>query len=296
MAKNVPLGRGLKGSIPLKQAKSIQNMKRPHTVDSLAKDFRRLGLEEGMTVIVHSSLSSLGFVCGGPVAVVQALMKTVTYDGILVMPTFSADYSDPSQWENPPVPESWWPVIRQEMPAYDPAYTPTWKMGKIVEVFRTMPGVIRSRHPTFSFAAWGREAKAIIEGHSLDFPLGEQSPLARIYERDGRVLLIGVGYDNNTSFHLAEHRLGTRQVHVEGAPMIVDGERRWVTYRDIQLMTERFEELGSDFEGTGAVRVSRVGPGEVRLFPQRAAVDFALEWFRGREASGAEKGGDRKIL
>jgi aminoglycoside 3-N-acetyltransferase len=275
----------MKGSIPLKQAISIQSMKRPHTVDSLAADFRRLGLEEGMTVIVHSSLRSLGFVCGGPVAVVQALMRVITEEGTLVMPAFSADYSDPSRWENPPVPESWWPVIREAMPAYDPVYTPTWKMGKIVEVFRTMPGVKRSRHPSFSFAAWGREAEAIIEDHSLDFPLGEQSPLARIYERAGWVLLIGVGYDNNTSFHLAEHRLGTRPSHLEGAPMILEGKRQWVTYRDIPLMTEQFEEMGKDFERTGKVRLSRIGPGEVRLFPQRAAVDFALEWFRERGES-----------
>lgn len=278
--------------MPLNQAKIIQHMKRPHTVDSLAEDFRRLGMEEGMTVIVHSSLSSLGFVCGGPVAVVQALMKVITEEGTLVMPAFSADYSDPSRWENPPVPESWWPVIREAMPAYDPQYTPTWNMGKIVEVFRTMPKVKRSRHPSFSFAAWGRDADAVIEGHSLDFPLGERSPLARIYERAGWVLLIGVGFDNNTSFHLAEHRLGTRPVHLEGAPLLVEGERRWVTYRDIQLMTERFEELGADFERTGKVRVSRIGLGEVRLFPQRAAVDFALEWFRRREADPAAMIGD----
>jgi aminoglycoside 3-N-acetyltransferase len=280
----------MKGWMPLNQAKIIQHMKRPHTVDSLAEDFRRLGMEEGMTVIVHSSLSSLGFVCGGPVAVVQALMKVITEEGTLVMPAFSADYSDPSRWENPPVPESWWPVIRQAMPAYDPQYTPTLQMGKIVEVFRTMPGVMRSRHPSSSFVAWGREAKAVVEDHSLDFPLGEQSPLARIYERDGRVLLLGVGYGNNTSFHLAEYRLGTRSPHVEGAPMMVEGKRRWVTYQDIPLMTERFEALGSDFEGTGAVRVSRIGPGEARLFSQRAAVDFALEWFRRRERADEKTG------
>jgi aminoglycoside 3-N-acetyltransferase len=91
---------------PMDQAKSFLNMKHPHTVDSLAAEFRRLGLKEGMTVIVHSSLSSLGFVCGGPVAVVQALMKVVTEEGTLVMPAFSPDYSDPSRWDNPPVPET----------------------------------------------------------------------------------------------------------------------------------------------------------------------------------------------
>ena len=67
--------------------------------------------------------------------------------------------------------------------------------------------------------------------------------------------------------------------------MILEGKRQWVTYRDIPLMTEQFEEMGKDFERTGKVRLSRIGPGEVRLFPQRAAVDFALEWFRERGES-----------
>lgn len=254
----------------------------PRTRESIARDLRSLGLYEGMTVLVHSSLSSLGWVCGGPVAVVQALMDVVTPDGTIVMPTHSADYTEPSDWANPPVPEEWWPIIRETMPAYDPRVTPTRKMGKIVECFRTWPGVFRSSHPAFSFAAGGKNAREVTEGHSLDYPMGERSPLARVYDLDGWVLLLGVGYGRNTSFHLAENRVPgakERQGKVpQGAPVMEDGRRVWKTYRDIEYDGDCFEELGADFERDKEVRIGTVGSATARLFRQREVVDYAVEW------------------
>src|SRR5712691_7570347 len=132
---------------------------------SLAHDLRQLGMQAGMTVIVHSSLKSLGWVCGGPVAVVQALMDVVTGAGTLVVPTQTGDYSDPTYWQYPPVLEAWWAPIKEQMPAFDPHITPSRHMGLIVETFRTWPGVLRSSHPHVSFAAWGRHADEIVDIH-----------------------------------------------------------------------------------------------------------------------------------
>src|ERR671910_927374 len=125
----------------------------PRTRLSLAADLRQLGLEPGALVIVHSSLSSLGWVCGGSEAVVLALMDVLTESGTLVVPTLG--------------------------------------MGRIPETFRSWPEALRSSHPAFSFAAWGRHASLVTGDHSLDYSLGEDSPLARIYELDGQVLLLG---------------------------------------------------------------------------------------------------------
>lgn len=248
------------------------------TVDSLVEDFRRLGIRPGMTLLVHSSLSAIGWVNGGPVAVVQALMAAVTEDGTLVMPTHSGEYSDPSKWQNPPVPEAWWGTIRATMPAFDPAVAPTRGMGRIVEAFRTFPGVIRSSHPALSFAAWGKLAHQVTDAHGLDYGLGEKSPLARIYELDGSVLLIGVGHDSNTSLHLAENRAAGRTQRTEYAPILENGERVWKAFQEIQFQTELFEEIGRALESDRPVVTGAVGVAECRLFRQRDAVDFAVAW------------------
>ena len=243
-------------------------------------DLRRLGVPEGEVVIVHSSLSAIGWVCGGPQAVVLALEEAVG-DGTVVMPAHSGALSEPSQWANPPVPESWWPVIRAETPAFDAALTPTREMGAIVDCFRAQPGTLRSSHPQFSFVARGPRAHEITMDHSLDYGLGERSPLARAYDLDAYVLLLGVDHANNTSIHLGEYRAAgvEKNKSTNGAPVIVDGERKWVEFEDIDLDETDFARLGRDFESdTEAVAIGPVGVGEARLMSQRALVDYAVGW------------------
>ena len=124
----------------------------PFTRENLVSDLGALGLVAGDTVLVHSSLSAIGFVVGGAQAVVLALLDVLGTEGTLVAPTHSGDLSDPSRWENPPVPVDWWPVIRETMPAFDASLTPTRKMGIIAEVIRHLPQALRSAHPAVSSA------------------------------------------------------------------------------------------------------------------------------------------------
>ena len=265
------------------ESQVVHKTETPVTVESLQAEFKALGIEKGMVLLVHSSLSVMGWVCGGAVAVIIALQEVLGKTGTLVMPTHSTDLSDPSQWKNPPVPESWWQCIRETMPAYDPDLTPTRSMGKIAETFRKQRGVLRSAHPQSSFCARGPQASYITDNHALAFGFGEHSPLARIYDLRGSVLLLGVGHSSNTSIHLAEYRsdFPTKRIVQEGAPVSQAGSRTWTTFEDIDVDASDFDRIGEDFlrsdEGK-MVQHGKVGKANCQLMPQRAVVDFAVDW------------------
>ena len=259
----------------------IKRTKTPLTVESLAAGFRNLGITPGMVVLVHSSLSSIGWVIGGPVAVILALEEVLGPEGTLVMPTHSGDLSDPKDWNNPPVPENWKEAIRQHMPAFDPDLTPTRGMGRIPETFRKGKGVLRSNHPQDSFAAHGKAAEYITKGHGLDFGLGESSPLARIYDLEGWILLLGVGFENNTSLHLAEIRADfpSKKEIDQAGPVFQNGTRSWVTIKSLEDKTDDFVQIGKAYRKSGGViYTGKIGNATAELIPQRDLVDFTADW------------------
>jgi aminoglycoside 3-N-acetyltransferase len=116
--------------------------------------------------------------------------------------------------------------------------------------------------------------------HTLEYGLGEGSPLARIYELDGWVLLLGVGYDRNTSFHLAEYRSPGAEPALLGAPILEDGQRVWKKFHDIEINADVFPAIGAEMEQADLVKIGTVGLAKCRLFPQRPSIDFAVQWYK----------------
>jgi aminoglycoside 3-N-acetyltransferase len=253
----------------------------PHTRSSLAAELSALGVRPGSVLVVHSALSSLGWVCGGPVTLVESLLDALGPTGTLVVPTHSGDNSDPADWINPPVPQDWWPIIREAMPPFDPRRTPSVGVGIVPEVVRSWPGAFRSDHPRTSFAAIGPAAEEITNGHRLDQMLGDESPLGRIYRRGGDVLLLGVGHANNTSLHLAEYRMASAPRTQNGAAVRTsDNTRRWVTWIDVDIDSADFDRLGAAFNAARQPVTGNVGSARCVLADQRDLVDFAVEWLR----------------
>ena len=252
----------------------------PLTVITLTEKLRKCSLAEGQTVLVHMSMSKLGWIIGGAESVVLALLAAVGDSGTIMMVTNSSANTDPYVWENPPVPEEWWQTVRDHTPAYNPFTTPTRGMGVVPELFRTWPGVIRSAHPAFSLASRGVNAVYLMADHALDEDIGNRSPLGRLYQLDGHVLLLGVGHGNNTSLHLAEYRAnypGKRNMRT-GSAMLVDGQRQWVPYETLDIHDDDFGEIGVAFDTAHNIPVQRINSAQVRFFKQRPLVDFAIEW------------------
>ncbi len=259
----------------------------PRTRTSLATDLRRLGLQAGSTTLVHASLSSLGWVAGREVAVVQALLDVLGPGGTLVVPAQTGANSDPADWGRPPVPEPWWPVIRAESPAYEAALTPSRGMGAVAELVRTWPGAHRSAHPQTSFAAVGARATEVTAAHKLANSLGERSPLATLERLDASVLFLGTGWSTCTALHLAEYRAPHAAPARSGCALLdADGRRQWVEYEDIELDAEVFDDLGSDLERDrpDLVVTGTVGSADCRLFALAEAVDYAVGWLTSRRA------------
>lgn len=276
----------IKGGSSLSEADIINATRSPVTIDLMYKDLSDLGVNGGDVLLVHSSLSSIGWVCGGAQSVVTALLKATGTSGdaqeggTLVMPAHSGDWSDPAEWENPPVPKEWMQTIYDNMPPFIPEITPTRGMGRIAELFRIIPGVNRSNHPQVSFCAKGRLAEHITSGHVLSPQFGMESPLGRLYGIKAKVLLLGVGYGSCTSFHLAETLLNEMPVMRTGTAMLENGERVWKWFDDFAYNSDDFELIGKALEVDDTVKKGKVGNSECRLFEMKDGVNFAMSWLR----------------
>jgi aminoglycoside 3-N-acetyltransferase len=246
----------------------VQKPSQGLTTQDILRGLRALGLAPGDAVLVHSSLSSLGYVEGGADTVIDALLVAVAPDGTVLVPTLTG--SEALDADHPPV--------------YDPDETPCWT-GRIPETFRLRPDAVRSLHPTHSVAAIGTRARELTAGHEHSItPCGPASPYGRLAASGGYVLLLGVGHEVNTTFHLVEEIVGVpyhMQPGLVAAQVIEQGSAR-----TIHLMLHRygspraFGRLEPALRERGIQREGQIGQAHARLIDAGRMVELACQALR----------------
>ena len=214
----------------------------PITVAELTAQLQELGVSANDVLVMHTSFSKIGPIENGPLGLIRALRAALGPNGTLVMPSMTDDDDHP----------------------FDPRTTSCLRMGVVADMFWRMPNVLRSDSP-HAFAAVGPEAVRITADHPLDIPHGLDSPVGRVYELDGQVLLLGVGHDANTTIHLAEALAGVRYRRPKSVMILEAGKPTRYPYAEIDHCCANFNLVDQWLDADGRQRHGRTGRGEGRL-------------------------------
>lgn len=259
-----------------------------HTLESLFNDLVSLDVRSGDGLFVHASMKAIGPVIGGPRTVIEALMHAVGDNGLVGMPGFSEDAYFPTGIDRPDLTRDEVVEIENAVPGFDVVKSPTSGMGIIAETFRTWPGTQRSDHPTVSICLNGSKAESFLDGHSLSWATGKETPLGRLtHRRSMKVLLVGVGWNRCSALHTAEtlatHRRTKTRRFKNGS---VDGS--WIETPDVaDDMNRLFPRVGAAFDRTGVVSKGKMGKAECQICDLQALTEFAAAWInRANEQSG----------
>lgn len=226
----------------------------------LTQQLLELGVRAGNVLLVHCAFSKLKPVENGPVGLIVALQSALGANGTLVMPSMSDDDNQP----------------------FDPQTAPCHAMGVVADTFWRLPDVLRSDSP-HAFAARGPQAARITAPHPLDLPHGLDSPVGRVYELNGQVLLLGVGHDANTSIHLAEYLAGVRYRRKKQLVVLKDGQPTHLDYHEIDHCCENFQLVDGWLEARKLQSGGKVGYAEARLARSREIVSVVREQLQREE-------------
>ena len=260
--------------------KELQNQKEKGEIirkSDLIHSLKQAGIPKGATLLVHSSMSKIGYLEEGPKTFVDALLETIGDSGNLLMPTS-------------PNPKLQLNYIR-ENPIFDVLNSPS-AMGAITEYFRKLPGVKRSLNPTEPVATYGPQAKEIIEGHLYEItPYTHQSPFYKVVELKGFILYVGVTLDNaGTSLHLLEDAVDFKfQVYYpELFPVeVIDEQGKSHQYKikvhhPEMSKKRRCDELLPTFEKEGIMKRIQIGKANALIFDAKAMFDFMIEAYHSK--------------
>lgn len=251
------------------------------TEAQLVEDLKELGLPEGATVLVHASMRAIGPIEGGAETLIRAFRQVLGTNGTLLVPTFTLDQSDPAQWRYPPSTPEELERLRAAIPVFDPETTPAdiGVIGVFPELVRRQPDALRSAHPLVSFAALGASAAFLTQNAPFHYPLGSESPLARLHQLDGWILLIGAGHKVNSSLHLAE--VWAEAPYIHRSSQIHTAPGQFTTMWGSPECSEGFAKIEPLLRQGRLLRQGYIGNAPSQLMRQRQVVSMAVAMLRG---------------
>lgn len=238
---------------------------------------------DARVIMLHAAPRAIGPVEGGASAIFDAVLDVLGDARTLVLPAFTHHLTDPAQWTNPPAPPERWDAIRAEMPLYDPAETPPFRLGAIPALAHRHPRAVRSPHPVMSLLGIGPDAPRVLERHAVTDPMGPRSPWPRLVEADARVVLLGVGLTRCTLVHYAEHLADVPYAQLVTCrfPLEIEGERHFVEAEPSGGdCSEGFDALFPHLERARVVEHRRVGQARTMSFAVRDLLAVAGDVLR----------------
>ena len=232
-----------------------------HT-DALIQQLLELGVQPGGVLLVHTAFSKVRPVEGRPTGLISALHSALGSDGTLVMPSMSYDDDH----------------------VFDKAQSHCAQLGVVADTFWRLPSVLRSDN-NHAFAAEGPLANKILAPHPIDIPHGLDSPVGRVYELDGQVLLLGVDHGANTTIHLCENMAGVRYRREKYLTVLKDGKPTRFEYREIDHCCEKFSLVDGCLDERGLQRRGKVGYADARLICSKDIVDVVTKRLKRNETT-----------
>jgi aminoglycoside N3'-acetyltransferase len=224
----------------------------------LVARLRGLGVREGGVLLVHTSFRAVRPVDGGPDGLIDALLEALGPHGTLMMPSWTGEDDAP----------------------FDPRTTPPAEdLGILPALFWKRAGVARSEH-AFAFAALGARADEMVRDGLPLPPHRLESPVGRLWEAGGQVLLLGVGHEANTTLHLAEVLADVPYGIAKHITTLENGKAKRIDYRETDHCCARFALADDWLRAKGLQREGLVGHGSARLIAARDLVSLALDHLR----------------
>ena len=212
---------------------------------ALLQNLRDLGINKGDTLLVHSSIKSIGTKLT-PDDIISILQEAVGEEGNLLLPALSYDYVTPEQ------------------PVFDSKTTEPC-IGLLPKVFLHSKGVVRSLHPTHSVCAWGKDSVELTKDHIKDHtPVGPNSPFIKLIEKGGKIMFIGEIVEHCTFMHGMEEYFGTDYVLEDHYTTYnIDGtEKEYINHDFRTVKNQRYDRI----KNYVPYRVGNFGKGPCYVF------------------------------